>query len=693
LNHRTVTEDPRVMQFLMVLADNNTQIDAGITKTTPAWDTANIPVIIYFMVAAVLLFFMVKALTRLYALLKNHSCKNVGDVYLVFTRAKGTPFSFFRYIFWNEEIDLRSESGKRILEHELTHVQQKHSVDKIFMQLVLIAGWFNPFFWLIRKEMNMIHEFIADKKAVDNGDTAQLAKMLLLAAYPQQQFALTNPFFSPIKRRLQMLGNNRNPRFSYIRRLVVLPLLAVVIVLFAFRNKEQRIDATLSVASVMENVIEDFKTAPVQAEPASVVSSDTIITKNGKILKVDKTAEGVVTLKNLPDTGIEKIRMNKLARAYPVLIVDGQRVDFSVFDQLNVAAIDEVRVLKDRDAVIRYGPDAVNGVIEIVTKKDVRKFDGGTIVATTIPGIISDTGRIMATTVPIHDIAAVRESTMSITGLSGSISGGTFASNNGLTVKFPDSIVWTKDGTIPLILIDGVKSTLGDVKPTDISRVEVLKNDRAIAKYGNAGKTGAIEITTYKSMDQVRGTVTAVGTLANLRPVQNTNITTLGTLNALTVTGSVTPANRGNLSSMTVSGIITGGTYSGTLTATNVPAASANSLVPAEFPGGSLAWAKYLERALDKDVPIRNGAGPGRLTVIVSFMVAADGSVSNIEANNDPGFGTKEEALRVIRKGPKWKPASYNGSVVNYNHRVAINFILPDTRGQLDTNKLKQEPR
>jgi TonB-dependent SusC/RagA subfamily outer membrane receptor len=63
--------------------------------------------------------------------------------------------------------------------------------------------------------------------------------MLLTTAYPGQQFPLTNPFFfSPIKRRLKMLTNTKNPTFNYLRRLIVLPLLAVVVLLFAFRAKE-----------------------------------------------------------------------------------------------------------------------------------------------------------------------------------------------------------------------------------------------------------------------------------------------------------------------------------------------------------------------------------------------------------------------------------------------------------------------
>ena len=249
-------QDPQMFQFLNVVAYNNTQIEEKIVQKSFQWDWNVFAGSVYFLVAGILLMGMIYALFRIYRLLKTHECKSVGDIYLILTQAKGTPFSFFRYIFWNEEIDLSSESGKQILQHELTHVQEKHSFDKLFMQIILIAGWFNPFFWLIKNELNVIHEFIADRKAVKDGDTASLAQMLLTAVYPKQQFILTNPFFfSPIRRRLQMLANNTNPKFSYIRRLVVLPLLAIMVVLFAFRDKEQK-EYTLSVASVVETAIE-----------------------------------------------------------------------------------------------------------------------------------------------------------------------------------------------------------------------------------------------------------------------------------------------------------------------------------------------------------------------------------------------------------------------------------------------------
>ncbi len=252
---KPVSSDAQVINFLSIVADNNSEIDANLAKNSYQFTWEGFAIASYFLVAAIMMGLLIIGLIRLFVLLKKHSCKNVGDVYLILTQVKGTPFSFFRYIFWHEAIDLRSDAGKKMLEHELTHVQQKHSIDKVLIQVVLVAGWFNPLFWLLKKEMEMIHEFIADKKSVQNGDSASLAQLLLTAAYPQQQFLLTTPFFySPIKRRLQMITNNKNPRFSYLRRLVILPLLAIVVVLFAFRSKGIDHAQPLSIGTLMETV-------------------------------------------------------------------------------------------------------------------------------------------------------------------------------------------------------------------------------------------------------------------------------------------------------------------------------------------------------------------------------------------------------------------------------------------------------
>ncbi|MFN7539816.1 MAG: energy transducer TonB [Bacteroidota bacterium] len=100
--------------------------------------------------------------------------------------------------------------------------------------------------------------------------------------------------------------------------------------------------------------------------------------------------------------------------------------------------------------------------------------------------------------------------------------------------------------------------------------------------------------------------------------------------------------------------------------------------IPAEFPGGLPAWSRYLERNLNRDIPVENGAPAGRYTVIVAFTVSKTGAISDVQAENDPGYGTKAEAVRVITKGPSWKPAVQNGRNVIYRHKQSITFVVSE---------------
>ena len=100
--------------------------------------------------------------------------------------------------------------------------------------------------------------------------------------------------------------------------------------------------------------------------------------------------------------------------------------------------------------------------------------------------------------------------------------------------------------------------------------------------------------------------------------------------------------------------------------------------IAAEYPGGLPAWTKYLERNLNRDLPVENGAPPGKYTVVVSFIVSKTGDISDVTTENDPGYGTKAEAIRVITKGPKWKPAVQNGHNVIYRHKQSITFVVSE---------------
>ena len=100
--------------------------------------------------------------------------------------------------------------------------------------------------------------------------------------------------------------------------------------------------------------------------------------------------------------------------------------------------------------------------------------------------------------------------------------------------------------------------------------------------------------------------------------------------------------------------------------------------IPAEFPGGVPAWVRYLERNLNRDLPVEKKAPSGKYTVTVSFIVDKNGGISEIKAENDPGYGTAEEAVRVIKKGPSWKPATQNGRNVTSRISQTIVFMVSE---------------
>jgi N-acetylmuramoyl-L-alanine amidase len=190
-------------------------------------------VTLYAIISFIAILLFVRSLLRLKHITSSNPVQDIDGVRFVNTNVPGTPFSFFHTIFWNRSIDVESNNGRQILQHELVHVREWHSLDKILMQVVLIFSWWNPVFWILRHELKMIHEFIADRKAVTNRDVATLATLILQSACPQQYNRFINPFFhQPIKRRLAMLNRLHNPRISYVGRLLILPL--AVITLFAF---------------------------------------------------------------------------------------------------------------------------------------------------------------------------------------------------------------------------------------------------------------------------------------------------------------------------------------------------------------------------------------------------------------------------------------------------------------------------
>lgn len=342
----------QIINVLSAVADKNLALETKVVNQAFQWNWPLVGAIVYTVIAVALLFMLCRSCYKVFRLLRTNTHWNLGDIRLILTNVSGTPFSFFKYIFWNEEIDVNSHAGRQILEHELAHVKQKHSLDKLFIQVVLAAGWFNPIFWLLKREMEMIHEFIADKKAIHNGNAAELAQMLLTAAYPKQQFDLANPFFfSPIKRRLKMLTINKTPKFSYLRRIVVLPMLVIVAALFAFRSTENQ-NIPLSEIKEMENKAIPAKTG--------------IPSKNVDALPIKNTEK---KRSFAPPT----IVADTVSIREPLYIIDGTKVLRGQLQNTPPDDIASIDVIKDPKAIELFGEEGKNGVIVITSKKAARE--------------------------------------------------------------------------------------------------------------------------------------------------------------------------------------------------------------------------------------------------------------------------------------------------------------------------------
>jgi beta-lactamase regulating signal transducer with metallopeptidase domain len=143
-----------------------------------------------------------------------------------------SPFSFGKAIFYNPHLHQPDELQDMIL-HEYIHVQQWHSLDVIWSEILCMINWFNPFAWLIRSAIRQNLEYIADQKVLENHPDTKAYQYLLLKAAVGPEFSLVNQFgYHSLKQRFVMMNKNASPRALLACFLFILPLLAVTLAAF-----------------------------------------------------------------------------------------------------------------------------------------------------------------------------------------------------------------------------------------------------------------------------------------------------------------------------------------------------------------------------------------------------------------------------------------------------------------------------
>jgi murein DD-endopeptidase MepM/ murein hydrolase activator NlpD len=121
-------------------------------------------------------------------------------------------FSFFRYIFISQSV-WNSPKGNYIVDHEMSHIRHKHSLDRLFVEMALIVFWMNPFIYLYRKALEEVHELQADKDVTKRSQSVRNYFKLVLEHSAQRSYSpLMSPFsYQLIKKRIAMSNHKSNP--------------------------------------------------------------------------------------------------------------------------------------------------------------------------------------------------------------------------------------------------------------------------------------------------------------------------------------------------------------------------------------------------------------------------------------------------------------------------------------------------
>lgn len=193
------------------------------------WETTAMT--IYTMVACLLLlrfFWQLVSIVRL-----RNKCRttdiNGTKVYLL--ESDEGPFSFFNWIFINPTKHNRQETDE-IMTHELAHCRQLHSVDILFTELFAIVFWANPFVWLLKREVRLNLEYLADNNVLAGGtDSKKYQYHLLGLAYRKNVATISNNFnVLPLKKRIKMMNKKRTKRIAKVKYALYIPLAAALLV-------------------------------------------------------------------------------------------------------------------------------------------------------------------------------------------------------------------------------------------------------------------------------------------------------------------------------------------------------------------------------------------------------------------------------------------------------------------------------
>ena len=442
-----------IEQLLLMAELEATPANVGAVQETSAISWVQIVLLVYW---AGILFLACRNIYSLICLFRLvHSGKHEKlekGVTLVVHNQEIVPFSWMKYIVISRK-DLE-ENGREILIHEMAHIHHRHSVDLLVADICIFFQWFNPGAWLLKQELQNIHEYEADETVINEGVNAKEYQLLLIKkAVGTRLYSMANSFnHSKLKKRITMMLKEKSNPWARLKYWYVLPLAAIAVTAFARPEISEKVE---EISAVKVNDLAEI----VEKKSEENVVKELVDTTKNKVVVVGYRTEkkdSVLT------SGKKKVAISVQGisgEGKPLVIINGKESEREVVNALNPERIESVSVIGPEKAIKIYGEKAKDGVMDIKLYSE-KKFAPRKI-----------------------EIEGINKTRLDALNSGAKSWGATFRS---------------ADGGKPLVIIDGKEATgddpLANISPDRIRSISVLKDKTALAAYGDKGKNGVIEV-------------------------------------------------------------------------------------------------------------------------------------------------------------------------------------------------------
>ena len=375
------------LEQLLMMADAVNATEAGARAETATVIWIQVALLVYLAGIVFFAFRNVYSLVRLLMLLKSGKKEDIGSylpgrkerVTLIVHNCDIAPFSWMGYIVISRK-DLE-ENGREILIHELAHIHNRHSWDLLVADVCIFFQWFNPASWLLKQELQNIHEFEADETVIKEGvDAKQYQLLLIKKAVGTRLYSMANSFnHSKLKKRITMMLKEKSSPWARMKYLYVLPVAAITLTAFAHPEISNELNeiSTIKVNDItsildakgVNNSLTAVDTAQkiaiTESTFRSIQTEDSVQRKTQHFSLIREKVKatsfpltiGQITFQDSCTSTIPEI---------PVLfIVNGKEVSVDSVKMLDPNKIETITILRDKYAITQYGEKGKDGVVSI----------------------------------------------------------------------------------------------------------------------------------------------------------------------------------------------------------------------------------------------------------------------------------------------------------------------------------------